>query len=122
MNDLPEHAQGDIVIYPCSFTHKDYLINRYEGKGAIIISDPPYNIGFKGYNVYKDNLPEWDYIQLISTFKDFPAVLIHYPEESIKYYVPAMGKPPDKVVVWCYNSSLPRRVRNSHIKIPMIKE
>lgn len=74
-----------------------------------IISDPPYNINFK-YNEYKDNLQDEDYIKMIKYFKDYPSVLIHYPEETMKYFVPSIGVP-DEVVVWCYNSNLPRQSR-----------
>jgi DNA modification methylase len=45
---------------------------------------------------------------MISSFKCIPSALIHYPEETMKYFVPALGVP-DEVVVWCYNSNLPAR-------------
>lgn len=73
----------------------------------IIITDPPYNIGFN-YNSYNDNLPDEEYIKLISNFKDKKIAIIHYPEESMKYFTKALGVP-DEVNVWCYNSNLPGR-------------
>jgi site-specific DNA-methyltransferase (adenine-specific) len=75
----------------------------------IVISDPPYNIDFK-YNQYKDNKGEEEYIELISNFKGMKAALIHYPEETMRYYVPALGVP-NEVAVWAYNSNLPRQSR-----------
>jgi len=73
----------------------------------MVITDPPYNINYK-YDVYKDNLSEEEYIDLIATLKGFPLAIIHYPEETMKYFVPALGVP-SEVVVWCYNSNLPGR-------------
>lgn len=72
-----------------------------------IITDPPYNINYE-YNEYNDNLPDEEYIELISNFKELKLAIIHYPEESMKYFVPALGIP-DEVNVWAYNSNLPGR-------------
>lgn len=72
-----------------------------------VITDPPYNIKYN-YNEYKDNLPDEDYIEMISLLKDYKLAIIHYPEETMKYFVPALGVP-DEVNVWAYNSNLPGR-------------
>ena len=74
---------------------------------GVIITDPPYNIDFK-YNEYQDNLSDEEYIELISHFKGHKLAIIHYPEESMKYFVPALGVP-GEVNVWAYNSNLPSR-------------
>ena len=74
-----------------------------------VITDPPYNIGFN-YNSYNDNLSEDDYIELLSAFQNMPLAIIQYPEETMKYIVPALGSP-DEVLVWCYNSNIPRQSR-----------
>ena len=73
----------------------------------IIITDPPYNINYE-YNDYNDNLTDEEYIEMISNFKGLKLAIIHYPEESMKYFVPALGIP-DEVNVWAYNSNLPSR-------------
>src|SRR5699024_4999620 len=72
-----------------------------------IITDPPYNINYN-YNSYNDNLPEKDYINLISSFKNKKLAIIHYTEETMKYFIPALGVL-DVVNTWCYNSNLPNR-------------
>lgn len=72
-----------------------------------IVTDPPYNIKFK-YNTYEDNLTDDEYIEMISEFQNYPIAIIHYPEESMKYFVPSLGIP-DEVLVWAYNSNLPNR-------------
>lgn len=75
--------------------------------GFTIVTDPPYNIGFK-YNEYEDKMSDADYIEMISLFKGYKTAIIHYPEETMKYFVPALGVP-DEVNVWAYNSNLPSR-------------
>lgn len=76
-----------------------------------IITDPPYNINYE-YNEYNDNLTDEEYIELISNFKGSKLAIIHYPEETMKYFVPALGVP-DEVNVWAYNSNL--RGRHSRL-------
>lgn len=73
----------------------------------IVVTDPPYNINFN-YNQYDDNLSDKDYIELISNFKNMKLAIIHYPEETMKYFVKALGVP-NEVNTWCYNSNLPNR-------------
>lgn len=87
---------------------QDYIKNIKDIKDYIhIVTDPPYNINFK-YNSYEDNLTDEEYIEMISEFQEFPIAIIHYPEESMKYFVPSLGVP-DEVLVWAYNSNLPNR-------------
>jgi len=78
-------------------------------KESLIISDPPYNIGYN-YLEYSDKMDENEYIEMFKNFKDKKCVFIHYPEETIKYIVPAIGCP-DKVVSWVYNSNIPKQHR-----------
>jgi len=75
-----------------------------------VITDPPYNIGFQGYNSYADNLPDDEYIEALSTFQQMPVAIIHYPEEMMRWVIPALGAP-DYVSAWCYNSNISRRFR-----------
>jgi site-specific DNA-methyltransferase (adenine-specific) len=67
----------------------------------IIITDPPYNIGFK-YNEYKDKMPDDEYIKMMSLFRGKKAVIVDYPELTMKYLIPALGVPV-KSAAWCYN-------------------
>lgn len=75
----------------------------------LFVTDPPYNIGFQ-YDNYSDDLPEEEYIELICNFQNIPLAIIHYPEETMKYFVPALGVP-DEVIVWAYNSNIGRQSR-----------
>jgi len=76
----------------------------------LVLTDPPYNIEYT-YDQYKDNLTEESYVELLSHFQyPFRTVMIHYPEETMQYLLPALGIP-EKVMAWCYNSNLPRQFR-----------
>ena len=80
-------------------------------KNIIIVSDPPFNIGYK-YNSYKDRISEKEYDKLIiSAFSEFPAVIIHYPE--MLYRISKLiDKLPNRVVSWIYNSNTARQHRD----------
>lgn len=88
--------------------NKDFRDVMYEiEEDFIVVTDPPYNIGYE-YNEYPDDLSTSDYIELIGNLKGTQTAIIHYPEETMKYFVPALGVP-DEVNVWAYNSNLPSR-------------
>ena len=76
----------------------------------IIITDPPYNINFSKYNNYKDKMKTVDYINMFKLFKGIKSAIIQYPEEMMKFIVPALGVP-NEVLAWCYPSNLSRQFR-----------
>ena len=99
---------ADIELYNKDFRDsKDGILQYKDREDCYVVTDPPYNIGFK-YNQYEDNLPDGEYIQLIHSLSPFKLAIIHYPEETMKYFIPALGVP-DEVNVWAYNSNLPNR-------------
>lgn len=75
----------------------------------MIVTDPPYNINFK-YDVYDDKMSDDDYMEMLQWFENEPLAIIQYPEETMKYIVPALGIP-DEILAWTYNSNLPRQFR-----------
>lgn len=80
-------------------------------KEAIIVSDPPFNIGYH-YGTYKDNKDEDEYYSwLDEIISGFPAVIIHYPEALYKLSF-QIGRFPDKVVSWIYNSNTAKQHRD----------
>lgn len=88
--------------------NKDFRDVMYEiEEDFIVVTDPPYNIGYE-YNEYHDDLPKKEYIEMIGKLKGQKTAIIHYPEETMEYFVPALGVP-DEVNVWAYNSNLPNR-------------
>ena len=78
---------------------------------AIIVTDPPFNIGYH-YSKYKDNLETKEYYDMLTTIlKDRPVVVIHYPEQLHEISI-ALGYPPKKVVSWVYNSNTAKQHRD----------
>lgn len=60
--------------------------NIVKTRKVIIVSDPPFNIGYH-YKGYKDNMKEESYYQMLKevfTMYDLPFVCIHYPEQLYK--------------------------------------
>lgn len=76
---------------------------------SFFVSDPPYGIGFKYDGEYID-LGGNEYIDLLNVFKNKKAVLLQYPEETMRYFLPLFGVP-DDCVAWCYNSNTNRQFR-----------
>ena len=100
------YSNGRVAVYKADF--RDVIDEIPEN--AIVVSDPPYNIGFK-YDQYKDALPDDEYIEMLRELQKFSrVVLCHYPVETMKYIVPALGVP-DHVGAWCYSANIPNRFR-----------
>lgn len=80
-------------------------------KKFVIVTDPPFNVGYH-YNTYKDNMEaEEYYAMLASIFQYSPFVVIHYPEEIYKIAF-QVDDFPEKVVSWVYNSNTPKQHRD----------
>lgn len=76
-----------------------------ENKPYIIVSDPPFNIGYH-YNGYHDRMNDGDYRQMLQQvfgYNQF-SVVIHYPEQLYQLAID-IDRPPTKVVSWVYNSN-----------------
>lgn len=87
------------------------IINKYHDKQIIIVTNPPFNINYK-YNTYNDNMNEDEYYEMLDFyFHDLPSVVIHYPEQLYKLAF-QIGKFPQKVVSWVYNSMNYRQHRD----------
>jgi DNA modification methylase len=103
--DSPFWQDDNLTVYNGNFRN---LIETLPD--GFIVTDPPYNIGFK-YDTYQDHLSDAEYIETISSLKRFKKIaIIQYPEEMQRLIVPALG-PPDHTSVWCYNSNTNRRFR-----------
>jgi site-specific DNA-methyltransferase (adenine-specific) len=76
-----------------------------------VITDPPYNIGFKYQDKkFRDFMPQEDYINLLAELNKYRTIMIHYPEEFCGNIGEALGRP-EKLVSWCYSSNLARQHR-----------
>lgn len=87
------------------------IVNKYHNRNIIVVTDPPFNIGYH-YNEYKDNMEEDEYYEMLGFFfQDLPCVIIHYPENLYKIAF-QIGKFPTKVVSWVYNSNTKKQHRD----------
>lgn len=99
----------DLINDNCINVIKD-IYNKYNNK-AIIVTDPPFNIGYN-YNSYKDRMPEQDYYDMLYyVLKDFKSVVVHYPESLYKVAL-KLNTPPERIVSWVYNSNTGRQHRD----------
>lgn len=89
----------------------DRIIKAYPQDKIIIVTDPPFNVGYK-YKTYKDKMDETAYYDMLARFAErFPSVIIHYPEQLFKLAI-RLGKAPEKVIAWVYNSNTAKQHRD----------
>ena len=101
-----------IVLGDCTDLLKDGIDEMREaGFMPVIVTDPPFNIGYR-YKSYKDKMPEGEYYKwLASLTSDCASVIIHYPESLHKISI-AKGEAPIKVATWVYNSNTAKQHRD----------
>lgn len=84
---------------------------RTKYNNFVIVTDPPFNIGYN-YNLYKDKMSEQDYYDMLYyVLKDFKSVIVHYPESLYKVAL-KLNTPPERVISWVYNSNTGRQHRD----------
>lgn len=84
---------------------------EYDENDIIIVTDPPFNIGYK-YNSYKDRMDENEYYNMLSNvLGGFKSVVVHYPENLYKLAF-EINTPPERVISWVYNSNTGRQHRD----------
>lgn len=71
----------------------DYREKLPPKESCWIVTDPPYNIGFK-YPGYEDMLHHDDYAELFRPMVGYRVVMIIYPEELFNHVIPVLGPPP----------------------------
>ena len=93
------------------FLVSDTFKSAIRGNIPIIVTDPPFNIGYH-YNTYRDRMKEDEYyLWLAEMFSPFKLAVIHYPEAIYKLSY-QMGRFPEKVVSWVYNSNTAKQHRD----------
>lgn len=86
-------------------------IEPIKADGAVIVTDPPFNIGYH-YNSYADRMPEDEYYRwLANILRGAPCAVVHYPE-SLYILSAHLGLFPNRVVSWCYNSNTAKQHRD----------
>jgi len=107
---MKEQILNKIYLGDCQIL-LPHILEKIDRKKVILVSDPPFNIGYH-YNSYKDNLSEEEYFEALEDiFGSDKCVLIHYPEQIYKFSF-QIGKFPDKVVSWVYNSNNAKQHRD----------
>ncbi len=102
----PYYQTNTVTVYKSDFR----AIVEKLSRDVLVVSDPPYNIGFK-YDEYRDEMPDDDYIEMLCELQRFRRVVVcHYPVETMKWVVPALGVP-SAVAAWCYSANIPNRFR-----------
>ena len=89
------------------------VLKTIDTQNAIIVTDPPFNIGYK-YATYKDIMEAdkyYDWIIRVLTATNNRFVCIHYPESLYELAI-RIGKAPEKVVSWVYNSNTAKQHRD----------
>ena len=89
----------------------DNILPTLDLSNAIIVSDPVFNIGYH-YDNYDDNMAEDEYYKWIGNiFSLCPSAVVHYPESLYKLAF-QMGKIPERIVSWVYNSNTAKQHRD----------
>ena len=89
----------------------DFLSKNNIPNNSIIVTDPPFNIGYH-YNEYKDKMEVDSYYKMLSSLLDIaPCVFIHYPEALYELSARS-GVSPTRVVSWVYNSNTAKQHRD----------
>ncbi len=81
---------------------------------AILVTDPPFNIGYH-YANYSDNMnPETYFAMLARIVNKFPrgGVVVQYPE-ALHHLSITLGRAPERVVSWVYNSNTAKQHRDA---------
>ena len=97
------------VIHGDCFDLLPSILEEYPNH--VIVTDPPFNIGYH-YNEYHDRLDEAEYYRMMaSIFGKSPSVIVHYPEQLYRLAF-EMGRLPNEVISWVYNSNTAKQHRS----------
>ena len=83
------------------YLQSEQFVKDVIGGQPIIITDPPFNIGYH-YRTYKDRMKEQEYLDFLKkvlTTNKIPYVVIHYPESLYKIAL-FNGEAPSRVCSW----------------------
>jgi DNA modification methylase len=87
------------------------IMKNIDLSNVIIVTDPPFNRGYK-YATYKDNKKESEYYKWLNSIcKNIPTVIVHYPENLHRFSI-ERGEVPVRVISWVYNSNTAKQHRD----------
>ena len=102
-------SKNEIYLGDC----RDLIDSVPDLDKAILVTDPPFNIGYH-YEGYEDKMGEDEYYSMLVGLINKcggRAVIIHYPEALHELSI-RLGKRPTRVCSWVYNSNTPRQHRD----------
>lgn len=83
----------------------------YEADDPVIVTDPPFNIGYH-YDTYRDRMRADEYFKMLASLREYaPLVIVHYPEALHRLSI-ELGEAPRRVLSWVYNANLQRQHRD----------
>lgn len=100
---LPFFSNELVTIYNGSYVDFGQKID------GIVITDPPYNIGYH-YDEYQDKMDEGAYYDMLTNILGNKFVCIHYCEALFRLSFNS-GIFPEKIVSWVYPSNTQRQWR-----------
>ena len=90
---------------------RNVLKRLYGVRNAVVVTDPPFNIGYH-YRGYNDRMKETEYYGMLTDIlQNVPSIIIHYPEQLHRITLES-GVVPSKVVSWVYNSNTAKQHRD----------
>ena len=108
------NGESLIHFFPlCGIFNMDFRLSKWKlPPNCFIVTDPPYNQGFK-YNTYSDKLSPNEYRDLLkAAVEKRKSIIIHYPEESINVLPRVTGVACEQVATWVYNSNTAKQSRS----------
>lgn len=100
----PYYDHGGITIY-----HGDCRDLLPQLPHGLMVTDPPYNVGYH-YDEHDDDMTDVAYWALLGSVLRMPLVLIHYPE-ALFPLSRIFARAPEKIVAWVYHANTPRQWR-----------
>lgn len=89
--------------------HGDALEVVKQFPDALVVTDPPYNVGYH-YKEFEDNLNNEEYFKRLIQILGDNFIVLHYIEEIFELAI-RTKKIPNKVVAWVYPSNIPKQWR-----------
>jgi len=105
----PYYEDESVTIYNADWREVSHWVFQSH-ESAVVVSDPPYNIGYH-YESYNDNMREDQYLDLLASMYSKRMVMVNYPETTISLAL-WLREAPMKIVSWVYNSNTPRQHRS----------
>ncbi len=106
MSELPKPYYEDDAVRIYHGDCREILSRLPRG---VVVTDPPYNIGYH-YAGYEDRMDEEGYWEMLGEMCRTPSVVLHYPEELFRLSW-TLEEVPAEYVSWVYPANTPKQSR-----------